>query len=322
MTANIGTDIARAADILAKGGLVAIPTETVYGLAANALNETAVLKVFEAKNRPSFDPLITHLAEKAELKKYARGVPPQAAQLIETFWPGPLTLVLPKEDKISSLISSGLETAAFRMPRHPLLHELLTSLDFPLVAPSANPFGYVSPTNAGHVFNQLGNKIDYILDGGPTKIGLESTILGFRNDIPTVLRLGGLSVEAIEEVIGPVMVSRSSSSKPDAPGMLISHYSPSKQVVLGNIEQLILAYPGRKKGVLSFSKKYPDFSNFVLSENGDLSEAATRLFTGLRCFESQDIDLIITELVPDTGLGRAINDRLNRASYLKDNADN
>jgi L-threonylcarbamoyladenylate synthase len=315
MTAIIGKDIEQAAARLKEGGLVAIPTETVYGLGANALNEKAVLKVFEAKNRPSFDPLITHIAEKEELYKYASEVPEKAQQLIDAFWPGPLTLVLPKNEEISSLISSGLDTAAFRMPRHPLLHSLLTTIDFPLVAPSANPFGYVSPTSARHVFDQLGDKIDYILDGGPTKIGLESTIVGFREGIPTVLRLGGLSVEAIEQVVGKIAVNKSSTSKPDAPGMLISHYSPSKKVILGDLEALLKIYSEEKKGILSFSKNYPDFSNFVLSEQGDLAEAATRLFAGLRWFESQDVDVILTEPVPDHGLGRAINDRLKRASY-------
>ena len=242
-------------------------------------------------------------------------IPDKAQKLIDSFWPGPLTIVLKKNQHISELISSGLDTAAFRMPRHPLLHELLSSLVFPLVAPSANPFGYVSPTSAAHVQHQLGDKIDYILDGGPTKIGLESTIISFTNSTPTILRLGGLAVEEIEAVIGKVKINQSSSSKPEAPGMLSSHYSPSKRVILGNIDKLIADHPNDKKGVLSFSKRYPDFSNFVLSENGNLSEAATKLFTGLRWFELQNVDVILTELVPDQGLGRAINDRLKRASY-------
>lgn len=315
MKAVMGRNIEQAAAILAAGGLVAIPTETVYGLGANALDQEAVIKVFEAKNRPSFDPLITHLAEPEQLGQYAGEIPPPAEQLIEAFWPGPLTLVLPKKEIISPLVSSGLDTAAFRVPRHPLLHELLSHLDFPLVAPSANPFGYVSPTNAEHVYQQLGDKIDYILDGGPTKIGVESTIIGFPEGRPTVLRLGGLPVEAIEQVIGPIQVTKASSSKPAAPGMLSHHYSPSKKVFLGDIATLLTRHQNKKKGVLSFSKNYPDFCNFVLSERGDLAEAATKLFAGLRWFESQDIEVIITELVPNEGLGRAINDRLKRASY-------
>lgn len=312
--ADKGTDTNQAADVLGSGGIVGIPTETVYGLAANAFNEQAVVKVFKAKNRPAFDPLITHIANRDALNPLVEKIPEKALLLIDEFWPGPLTLVLPKTDKISDLISSGLSTAAFRMPRHKLLHELLKKLDFPIVAPSANPFGYVSPTTAEHVNQQLGNKIDYILDGGACKIGVESTIIAFEDDKPTILRLGGLSVEAIETVVGPVNINISSSSKPSAPGMLISHYSPSKAVVLGNIEALIKKHRSEKIGVLSYNKKYPSYPNFVLSEKASLDEAAMNLFAGLRWFETQDVDLVITENVPDEGLGKAINDRLNRAS--------
>lgn len=313
--AESGQDITKAASILRNGGLVAIPTETVYGLAANATNEVAIARVFEAKNRPSFDPLITHIGDTTDLAPLVTAIPDLARKLMATFWPGPLTLVLEKSEKISELISSGLSTAAFRVPRHPLLHQLLTSIDFPLVAPSANPFGYVSPTEAAHVNNQLGDKIDYILDGGPSKIGLESTILNISGEAPEVLRLGGLAVEKIEEVIGPIGKIKTSSSKPNAPGMLSSHYSPSVPVYLGHIDELISEFKDKKKGILSFSKNYPSFANFVLSENGDLIEAATRLFSGLRWFESQKVEVILTELVPEYGLGRAINDRLRRASY-------
>lgn len=313
--AESGQDITKAATILRNGGLVAIPTETVYGLAANATNEVAIARVFEAKNRPSFDPLITHIGNTTDLAPLVTAIPDLARKLMATFWPGPLTLVLEKSEKISELISSGLSTAAFRVPRHPLLHQLLTSIDFPLVAPSANPFGYVSPTEAAHVNNQLGDKIDYILDGGPSKIGLESTILNISGEAPEVLRLGGLAVEKIEEVIGPIGKIKTSSSKPNAPGMLSSHYSPSVPVYLGHIDELISEFKDKKKGILSFSKNYPSFANFVLSENGDLIEAATRLFSGLRWFESQKVEVILTELVPEYGLGRAINDRLRRASY-------
>ena len=312
--AEIGNDINRASEILNAGGLVAIPTETVYGLAANAFNEDAVIKVFTAKSRPSFDPLITHVSSQEALSHLATNIPVAAQKLIDAFWPGPLTLVLPKSDKISNLISSGLETAAFRMPRHPLLHNLLEKLDFPLVAPSANPFGYVSPTSAAHVNRQLGDKIDYILDGGDSKIGLESTIVGFEDGQPKVLRLGGLSVEKIEAVIGKVKVNIGSSSQPSAPGMLTNHYSPAKKVLLGNIDNLILANKSKKIGVLSFDKNYTTYPNFVLSADANLDEAAVNLFSALRWFEDQDIDIIITEKVPDLGLGRAINDRLKRAS--------
>jgi L-threonylcarbamoyladenylate synthase len=312
--ALIGTDTNHAAEVLSTGGILGIPTETVYGLAANAFDEQAVVKVFKAKNRPAFDPLITHIANHKALLPLVEHIPKKAQLLIDKFWPGPLTLVLPKTDQISDLISSGLTTAAFRMPRHKLLHELLAKLDFPIVAPSANPFGYVSPTTAQHVNQQLGEKIDYILDGGTSKIGVESTIVSFEEEKPTVLRLGGLSVEEIAALVGPVDIKISSSSKPSAPGMLISHYSPSKTVISGNIEELLKKHKPDKIGILSYRKKYPSYPNFVLSENASLDEAARNLFSALRWFETQDIDVVITEKVPDEGLGKAINDRLNRAS--------
>jgi L-threonylcarbamoyladenylate synthase len=312
--AKIGTGSTHAAGILNTGGLVGIPTETVYGLAANAFDENAVLKVFKVKNRPAFDPLITHVANQAALMPLVKEIPTAAQLLIDQFWPGPLTVVLPKTDKISDLISSGLCTAAFRMPRHKLLQELLEKLSFPVVAPSANPFGYVSPTTALHVDQQLGEEIDYILDGGASKIGVESTIIGFEAEKPTILRLGGLSVEEIEAVIGEVNINTSSSSSPAAPGMLITHYAPSKKVILGDIEALLKKHQAARIGILSYHKKYASYPNFVLSVKDDLDEAAMNLFAGLRWFESQDVELVIAEHVPDKGLGRAINDRLKRAS--------
>lgn len=312
--AEIGKDIQKAAHILMRGGLVAIPTETVYGLAANAFEEEAILKVFKAKNRPAFDPLITHIRSIKAIDPLTQNIGKSARLLMETFWPGPLTLVLEKSDAISDLISSGLSTAAFRIPRHALTRELLNNLDFPLVAPSANPFGYVSPTRPEHVEAQLGTKVDYILDGGPCPVGIESTIVGFDNDTPVVLRLGGLSIEAIEQVVGTVRVNDHSTSNPKAPGMLASHYSPTKKVVIGNIPNRLNTDKNHKIGILSYQEKYPDYTNFVLSEAGDLDEAAKRLFEGLRWLDSQDIDLIISEYVPTHGLGRAINDRLNRAA--------
>jgi L-threonylcarbamoyladenylate synthase len=312
--AEIGIDTTHAVGILNTGGLVAIPTETVYGLAANAFDEKAVLRVFKVKKRPAFDPLITHVANQEALAPLVKEIPAAAQLLMAKFWPGPLTIILPKTDKISDLISSGLSTAAFRMPRHKLLQDLLEKLSYPIVAPSANPFGYVSPTTAQHVNQQLGEKIDYILDGGASKIGVESTIISFADEKPTILRLGGLSVEHIEAVVGKVIINTSSSSKPSAPGMLITHYAPSKKVILGDIEALLKKYHSAKIGILSYHKKYAGYPNFVLSAKAGLDEAAMNLFAGLRWFESQDIELIITEQVPDKGLGRAINDRLKRAS--------
>ncbi len=313
--AAIGKDIDQAAAILQMGGLVAIPTETVYGLAANAFDGEAVVKIFAAKNRPAFDPLITHVADTDQLAPLVSHMPAAARQLMQAFWPGPLTLVLPKTHLMSDLVTSGLPTAAFRQPRHPLLQQLLSILDFPLVAPSANPFGYVSPTTPQHVEAQLGDKIDYILDGGPCQIGVESTIVGFEGEQPVVLRLGGLPVEDIEQVAGAVRVKPHSTSRPQAPGMLESHYAPQAcRVVVGDLEHLIKKYRQHKIGILSFSRKYPDYPNFVLSERGDLNEAASRLFSALRWFDRQQLAYLLAEPVPDTGLGRAINDRLRRAA--------
>jgi L-threonylcarbamoyladenylate synthase len=312
--AEIGTDIKKASTILARGGLVGIPTETVYGLAANAFDDQAVVRIFKAKNRPSFDPLITHIGRIEQLQQLALSVPAAANKLISQFWPGPLTLVLDKTAQISDLISSGLSTAAIRMPRHALTRSLLQAIDFPLVAPSANPFGYVSPTTAEHVNQQLGGKIDYILNGGPCKIGLESTIVAFDHGQPVILRLGGLTAARIEGVTGPVKIIPHSTSSPKAPGMLHSHYAPGKNIVIGNIEEMIKQYSREKFGILSFKKRYQDYLNFVLSDAGKLDEAARQLFAGLRWLDTQDIDLIITEYVPDKGLGSAINDRLIRAA--------
>ena len=312
--AKIGNDLSLAANILSQGGLVGIPTETVYGLAANAFDQQAILNVFEAKNRPAFDPLITHVGTLAQLEDLTLDIPSKAEALIDKFWPGPLTLVLKKSNRISNLISSGLDTAAFRMPRHPITRELLLSLEFPLVAPSANPFGYVSPTTAQHVMQQLGDQVDYTLDGGPCNIGIESTIISFDYPQPTILRLGGLGVEAIEQVIGPINVNTHSSSNPTAPGMLKSHYAPTIPIMVGDIDAMLKTEKNHKIGILSYHKKYPDYINFVLTETSDINEATMHFFAGLRWLDEQDIDKILTEYVPDIGLGKAINDRLSRAS--------
>jgi len=311
---EVGTDILKAAKILSEGGLVAIPTETVYGLAANAFNEHAVTKIFQVKNRPSFDPLITHISNFEQLSSLVTEIPEAVKKLANAFWPGPLTVVLPKSDKINDLISSGLNTAAFRVPNHPLTQSLLSKIDFPLVAPSANPFTYVSPTTAQHVVDQLGNKVDYILDGGTCQVGIESTIVSFKNSSPKILRLGGLSVEDIEKIIGKIDIQTHSSSKPEAPGMLTSHYSPGIQLLIGNIDQLIIENKGKKIGIISYKKSFPNYINSVLAPSGNLAEAAQNLFKSLRWMADQPIELILSEHVPNHGLGRAINDRLYRAS--------
>lgn len=311
---TIGTDVQKAAKILSEGGLVAIPTETVYGLAANAFDEEAVTKIFQVKNRPSFDPLITHISNAAQLTKLASYIPKKAIDLTTKFWPGPLTIILPKTDKINDLITSGLDSAAFRIPDHSLTKTLLETINFPIVAPSANPFTYVSPTTAQHVEAQLGNKVDYILDGGLCSVGLESTIVSFKNDTPIILRLGGLNAEDIEQIIGNIDIQTHSSSNPEGPGMLISHYSPGIELIVGEIEELIKENNDKKIGIISFKKPFPDYINTVLAPSGNLTEAARNLFKSLRWMGNQQVEIILTECVPDHGLGRAINDRLKRAS--------
>lgn len=310
-----GIDISLARQYLEADELVAVPTETVYGLAGNALHSSAVAKIFEAKERPSFDPLIIHVPDAQHLQRYVTAIPKQAEQLINHFWPGPLTLVLRKKEIIPDLVTAGLDTVGVRCPDHPLTHELLRQLDFPLAAPSANPFGYVSPTTAEHVEEQLGSKIPYILDGGPCKVGIESTIIGFENGEPMIYRRGGISNEAIERVIGPVESRLHSTSNPKAPGQLQSHYAPRKPVLLGNIDQLMATVKGKKFGVLRFKNaKNQAESEIVLSPSESLAEAAQNLFAALRQLDAMNIDLIIAEKVPDIGIGKAINDRLTRAA--------
>ena len=314
---NSGQDAEKASKILKNGGLVAIPTETVYGLAANAYDPEAVARIFEVKKRPHFNPLIVHTHGLAEAQHFVKKIPDRAIKLAEAFWPGPLTLLLLKKNIIPDLVTSGMERVAVRVPNHPLTEKLLHSIDFPLVAPSANPFGYVSPTSADHVQQQLGKQIDYILDGGECHVGIESTIVGFDEDETTIYRLGGLEKEQIESCIGKVAVIQSSSSNPQSPGMLKSHYSPSTQVVTGNIEETIKMHTGKKIGIIRFKPSlqgYDVLADVSLSGTGDLREAAKNLFSALRKMDDSDVELIIAEIFPEEGLGLAINDRLKRAS--------
>ncbi|SKC51721.1 L-threonylcarbamoyladenylate synthase [Ohtaekwangia koreensis] len=314
--AEIGTNIEYAKTLLEQGEVVAIPTETVYGLAGNALNVSAVTKIFEVKNRPQFDPLIVHVPDLEAAHEYTLDIPAAVKRLTDQFWPGPLTLLLKKKSIIPDLVTSGLDTVGIRCPDHALTRQLLSELSFPLAAPSANPFGYVSPTTPQHVNEQLGDKIAYILDGGPCRVGIESTIVGFENDIPIVYRMGGLSLEQIENVTGPVQVQAHSTSNPQAPGQLKSHYAPGKKVIIGNIIDLLQQYPAHATGLLTFQSDFNSPFQFVLSPSGDLEEAAQNLFTALRAFDKMPIDYILAEFVPDVGLGRAINDRLRRAAAV------
>ena len=310
----IGTEIEKARDLLLQNEVVAIPTETVYGLAGNALSEIAVSKIFEAKNRPHFDPLIVHVSAVSEVSNYVEEIPELAFNLMEHFWPGALTVLLPKKTCIPDLTTSGLQEVGIRIPNHPITLELLRSLPFPLAAPSANPFGYISPTNAQHVEDQLGQKIPYILNGGNCSVGIESTVLRVQHNEIEILRLGGVSVEYLHPFTSNIHIQQHSSSSPASPGMLTSHYAPRKPVYVGNIRELMHAFASQKIGVLSFKIDYQIESQRILSRTGNFTEAAANLFTFLRELDQLDIDVILAEFLPSENLGRAINDKLKRAS--------
>jgi L-threonylcarbamoyladenylate synthase len=315
--AEKGQDQLQAKAILMEGGLVAIPTETVYGLAANALDEQAVLSVFTAKNRPFFDPLIIHVPSLDAAQRYADFNDERLTRLAMHFWPGPLTLLIPKKNNIPDLVTSGLPRVAVRVPAHPLTLELLKSLDFPLAAPSANPFGYVSPTTAEHVAKQLGDKVHYILDGGPCAVGLESTIVGIEDNAIAIYRLGGLAIEDIEAIVGKVELRLNSSSDPKAPGQLKNHYAPRKPLFLGIGEALLAEHKDKKIAFICFDKgsvQHQPLLSFNLSPSGNLKEAAVNLFKALRDADDSDAEVVIAEPVPEEGLGKAINDRLRRAA--------
>jgi L-threonylcarbamoyladenylate synthase len=315
--AEISTSIDKAALLLTQGEVVSIPTETVYGLAANALDTNAVAKIFEVKNRPAFDPLIVHVPSFEAASAYADIQSKPLHKLANALCPGPITFILPKKSIIPGLVTSGHGTVGIRIPNHPLTLELLKTLSFPLAAPSANPFGFTSPTSAMHVQEQLGAKIPMILDGGNSSVGLESTIVEDTPNGVRVLRLGGVSIEQLEDALGEQVADvKTSSSNPNAPGMLSSHYNPGIPLIAGNPEELAKAHPGKRIAVMAFQSP-PTFAcetYCVLSNSGNTTEAASVFFHTLRELGKADVDLILAEFAPETGLGKAINDRLRRAS--------
>lgn len=312
-TKKLMNNIEHFAEILVDGGVVAFPTETVYGLGANAKNDAAVARIFEIKARPRFDPLIVHVSSLDMVNQVAASIQPIQRKLMEAFWPGPLTIIFPKLSVISDLVTAGLPTVAVRMPNHPVALELIRTAGIPVAAPSANPFGRTSPTTAAHVVEYLGDKVDGILDGGPCAVGLESTILSLIDGKPTILRTGGLAIEDIQAVIGPVHIAPPNDDLPQAPGRLQRHYAPATPMVLDPKRAI---KPDSTTGLLTFTGR-PDEAAFkaveVLSRSGDLKEAASRLFAAIRRLDAMGLSLIVAEPVPDEGLGRAINDRLQRA---------
>lgn len=306
------------------GGLVGVPTETVYGLAANAFDPEACAKIFEAKRRPANDPLICHIASPEAIEGICHGND-LAKTLAKTFWPGPLTLVLPKKDCIPDIVTAGLDSVAVRCSAHPDFHRLVEQCDFPIAAPSANPFAYISPTTAQHVQASLGQRIQYILDGGPCRYGVESTILDVRDPSkPRVLRYGALPVEDIEAALGlqidkPAHIQSNEAIQQVAPGALPKHYSPRTPLELvGGIGPADLERLAPRQAALLLAKpkaaKLPD-NVFWLSEEGKLSDIAAHLYAVLRLLDEKGFDQIIAEEAPEVGLGLAINDRLRRASY-------
>ncbi|MEL7118952.1 MAG: L-threonylcarbamoyladenylate synthase [Bacteroidota bacterium] len=313
----IGNDLKKAVKLLKNNDLVAIPTETVYGLAANALSTEAIVKIFEVKNRPFFDPLIIHIDHFKKMEIYARNIPEKILFLAASLSPGPITFLLERKAIIPDLITAGSPLVAIRIPNHPLTLDLLSNLPFPLAAPSANPFGYISPTSAQHVAQQLGEEIPYILDGGTCSVGVESTIIGYENNQATIYRKGGISIEKIESLIGSVQVKEHSTSNPKSPGQLKSHYAPRVPFKLGDLPSLIDAHQGERLAVLSFDKAIKHASiqkQLVLSPKSSLSEAAQNLFAYMRLLDQEDVDVILAEKVPNMELGKAINDRLMRAA--------
>ena len=308
-------NILKAAVIIREGGLVAFPTETVYGLGACAFSEAAVVRIFEAKKRPRFDPLIVHIAERGELKRLCTNIPLKAEKLIEAFWPGPLTLVLPKKEEVPDIVTAGLDTVAVRMPSHPVALQLIRASGCPIAAPSANRFGHVSPTRPEDVIADLGNTVDLILDDGPTPVGVESTVLLVSTEEIYLLRPGGINVEEIERVVGDI-ITKISVKKVLSPGLTKKHYSPRTPLYIfeGKVEELIL-FEKNDYALLSPTPiPNTSISVFPLSESGDIKDIAANLFHQLRKLERLNFQAIIALPVKPHGLGRAVMDRLFRAS--------
>jgi L-threonylcarbamoyladenylate synthase len=311
-------EILRAANLLKQEELVAIPTETVYGLAANAFSDKAVMKIFEVKNRPQINPLIIHIKGVEVLESVAKNIPIAAYRLANHYWPGPLTLVLDKRDCISSIITANKSTVGVRVPNHKVTLDLLNKLDFPLVAPSANRSNHISPTKPEHVKSSLGKASPYILDGGTCKEGLESTILGFNGSDVFLYRHGVITKEAIEAFLGRAITEKGNVISPESPGMFLKHYAPKTNLLLSiDLVEDTQKYKNKKIGFLCFENFVEGYSKDlqrVLSDHGNLVQAASNLYSMLHELDALELDLIIAETAPDNGIGVAINDKLKRAS--------
>lgn len=315
----ITTSIHNAKQALTANEIVAIPTETVYGLAGNAYSEVALKKIFELKKRPLYNPLIVHIRSADFLREVAVNIPAIAFEMAREFWPGPLTLILQKKPHIPGLVTAGKDTVAIRVPDHPLTLNLLEQLDFPLAAPSANPFGSISPTTAEHVAGYFKDSLPVVLDGGACRKGLESTIIGFENGRPVLFRPGAVSMEDIEQKTGKLLVqTNGSGTDVMAPGMLSKHYSPLTRTYLTHdVQEYLHLIQDKKAGLLLFKESVNDntiIQQEILSASGDMAEAARNLYAALHRLDKLGLDLIIAERLPDHGLGKTINDRLQRAT--------
>ena len=316
----ITKNFSEAIDVLNNGSLIGLPTETVYGLAGNALNEKAVQKIYDLKNRPNSNPLIVHTYSLNEVQKYVAYIPAAGLKLAKTFWPGPLTLLLPKNNSIPSCVTSGSELVAFRIPNHTLALSLLKCLPYPLVAPSANPYTRISPTTAQMVYDYFGTQLPVILDGGSCEKGIESTIIGFDGDLPIVYRQGAISVDAIEFVIGNVDLKNEAVNAVVTPGMSKLHYAPkTKFIIVDNLEQFVLQNKNLKIGAIIMGK--PQISllkikSRLLSNSNDLEEASANLFKAMYELDRLKLDCIIIEQFPAIGIGKSLNDRISRAAYV------
>ncbi len=303
-----------AAGFIREGKLVAFPTETVYGLGANALDPLAVARIFELKERPSFDPLIIHIADISDIYQLVVYPDERVAQLARRFWPGPLTMVLPKSDKVPDIVTSGLSTVGIRMPDNDLARELIRRSGCPIAAPSANKFGRVSPTNPQHVKKQLPG-VDYILEGGQAHVGIESTIISLGKTGFTILRHGLITREEIEAII-PYQEADQPQEGIVAPGMMKSHYSPAKPLYIAG-ESSLEGFERGKAGLLSYQGQDTEGYKVViaLSENGNLKECAVNLFSAIHQMEEADVEYIVAEPIPEEGIGIAIMDRLRKAAF-------
>ncbi|MBR6318397.1 MAG: threonylcarbamoyl-AMP synthase [Fibrobacter sp.] len=310
------TSVSEAARLLKEGEVVAIPTETVYGLAGNAFEPKALAKIFAAKERPTFDPLIVHIADIDQLADIAKDIPDEAYKLAEAYWPGPMTIILPKKDCIPDLCTSGLPSVAVRFPSHPIAQAIIKESGLPLAAPSANLFKHVSPTTAEHVAAQLADRIAGIVDGGACSVGVESSIISLAGETPTVLRPGAITPEMFSKVIGNVTV-KESTSKPgqamQAPGQCDTHYRPQVPLYFGEIPEGY-KLPARTVRI-AFGKQAGAIPATVnLSESGDMTEATSKLYAYMHDLDKPEYDLILVDPIPNTGVGMALNDRLKRAS--------